>query len=307
MVVFTCNHCGETLHKPKVEKHYQFQCRNYKSVSCVDCFKDFRDEEYVVHTKCITEDERYAAKGTYKNGIVKKGEVKQESWLEMIRSICDTEKNLRPSLRNLLNIISGNSNVPRKKIKFMNFVKSSLGGRANMNDVEEVWNLIETYKNRTSNHNDKQTNNINSTDNESSCGTKRSQDDDKAVAIVKKKRKLENSETSMIQDDENMKENKKKQKDSNSENGIPMDNTIETIKQNEEVSVKFDFKQKILEIVTKKGEISIKKLQKKVLKSYSNFIGGIDDDQNAVKKFNKKLKKISSIKIENESVVFKGA
>lgn len=74
-----------------------------------------------MHTKCITEDERYAAKGTYQNGIVKKGEVKQESWLEMIKSICETEPNLKPSIKKLLETISEYSNVPRKKVKFMVF------------------------------------------------------------------------------------------------------------------------------------------------------------------------------------------
>ncbi|KAJ8980240.1 hypothetical protein NQ317_003748 [Molorchus minor] len=105
MVVFTCNNCGESLQKPKVEKHYAFACRKSKSLTCVDCFKDFRGEEYVVHTKCITEDERYAAKGTYVNGIVKKGE---------------------------------------------NFIKNSTGGRVNMEDVVEVWNIIEHHKNSQS-------------------------------------------------------------------------------------------------------------------------------------------------------------
>lgn len=78
-----------------------------------------RGEEFVAHTKCITEDERYAAKGTYANGIVKKGDVKQESWVEMIKSIIDKERNLPPNHRNLLNTISTYNNVPRKKIKFI--------------------------------------------------------------------------------------------------------------------------------------------------------------------------------------------
>lgn len=73
----------------------------------------------MAHTKCITEDERYAAKGTYTNGIVKKGEIKQESWVEMIKSIINKEKNLSPSHRNLLNTISSCNNVPRKKNKFI--------------------------------------------------------------------------------------------------------------------------------------------------------------------------------------------
>ncbi|CAG9833709.1 unnamed protein product [Diabrotica balteata] len=144
MVVFTCNHCGESLRKPTVEKHYNF-CRSAKNLTCVDCFKDFRGEEYVTHTKCITEEERYSRKGSIPNGIVKKGELKQESWVDMIKSILE-QSNLKPSNRSLLNTICNYSNIPRKKPKFMNFIKSSSGGRVNMREVEEVWNIIESYK-----------------------------------------------------------------------------------------------------------------------------------------------------------------
>jgi hypothetical protein len=43
MVFFTCAHCGESLKKSKVEKHYQTVCsRNPVAVTCVDCCKDFR-------------------------------------------------------------------------------------------------------------------------------------------------------------------------------------------------------------------------------------------------------------------------
>jgi cell growth-regulating nucleolar protein len=79
----------------------------------------YRDEEYVVHTKCITEEERYSAKGSIPGGIVKKGDVKQESWIDMIKSIVQNELNLKPSLKNLMNTISTYSNVPRKKAKFI--------------------------------------------------------------------------------------------------------------------------------------------------------------------------------------------
>lgn len=73
----------------------------------------------MAHTKCFTEDERYAAKGSLPNGIVKKGELKQESWTEMIRSIINEETNISLPHRNLLNIISSYNNVPRKKPKFI--------------------------------------------------------------------------------------------------------------------------------------------------------------------------------------------
>lgn len=79
----------------------------------------FSDEDYIVHTKCITEDERYAAKNSIPIGIPKKGELKQETWLEMISSIIAKETNLKPAYRNLLNAVASYTNVPRKKAKFI--------------------------------------------------------------------------------------------------------------------------------------------------------------------------------------------
>lgn len=39
MVTFTCNACGSSLKKIKVEKHL-YQCKTH-SLSCIDCGKDF--------------------------------------------------------------------------------------------------------------------------------------------------------------------------------------------------------------------------------------------------------------------------
>lgn len=84
MVFFTCNHCGESLKKAAVEKHYSFKsCKQphslvfftaYKSklltklfhslhlgrnapifLTCVDCLKDFKEEEYAAHTKVLVQ------------------------------------------------------------------------------------------------------------------------------------------------------------------------------------------------------------------------------------------------------------
>lgn len=111
----------------------------------MDCFKDFKLEEYVAHTKCITEDERYSAKGTVHS--VKKGEVKQSSWVQTVNSIIELQQNAKPSVKQLLEMVSKYDNIPRKKVKFVNFVKSSSGGRIAPNDIEEVWSLLEAHKN----------------------------------------------------------------------------------------------------------------------------------------------------------------
>ncbi|XP_066148522.1 cell growth-regulating nucleolar protein [Euwallacea fornicatus] len=273
MVVFTCNHCGETLHKPKVEKHYQFQCRNYKSLSCVDCLKDFRNDEYNVHTKCLTENERYAAKGTYKNGIVNKGDVKQDNWLQMIQSICVYEKNLKPSLRQLLETISEYSNVPRKRAKFLNFIKSSSGNRANMREVEEIWDIIEKYKNQTS-----------------------------LTKNVENKQKNDNVKKRILEDESDSLGSKKKpkastQNESKAEQSHENGNTDASAE-----ATKFKYKEKVLEILAEKQDISLKKLQKKILKQYINTTGLSDCEEKVVKKLNKKLSKIPNISIEDDRV-----
>ncbi|CAH1966085.1 unnamed protein product [Acanthoscelides obtectus] len=267
MVVFTCNHCGDSLKKPSVEKHYQFTCRTTKSLTCVDCLKDFIGEEYATHTRCLTEEERYAAKGSMVN-VVHKGEIKQESWLEMIKSILDKQPNVKPSHRNLLNKISNYNNVPRKKVKFMNFIMSSSGGRANRKEVEEVWDIIETYKN-------------------SQKGNGNTQTTQKNEASIKEM-KVENVKRKALDTDSDIPNKKNKLDD-----GLTIEETD---------TVKFSFQEKIVSILNAKGCISLKKLQKKVLNAYLKHSGENKVTPKMIKKFNKKLSKVQNIELTDENV-----
>lgn len=51
--------------------------------------------------------------------------------------------NLSVAERNFLETLSRYENIPRKKAKFLNFVKSALGHRVNMSVVESVWSKME--------------------------------------------------------------------------------------------------------------------------------------------------------------------
>lgn len=103
--------------------------------------KDFRAEEYVAHTKCVTEAERYAAKGQYTAKPDKnKGAQKQEIWTECIEELA-SRADLDGTVRDVLQRIAAQSNVPRKKPKFINFLKSSM--RFNVQRAEKVWEIIE--------------------------------------------------------------------------------------------------------------------------------------------------------------------
>lgn len=141
MVVFTCGHCGDSIQKPKVEKHYMTKCRNRTpNLSCMDCFKDFFGNDFDSHTKCVTEEQRYGGKGFVAKE--KKGEQKQEAWVDLVQSVLDEQKN---APRNVLRIIEGVSkhqNTPRKKPKFVNFVKNVCGHKTNTNDIEAAWDML---------------------------------------------------------------------------------------------------------------------------------------------------------------------
>lgn len=85
MVVFTCNHCGESLKKNHVDKHFNSRCRNNSIfVSCMDCFKDFDKVSFNTHIQCVTEAERYSGKDYVAKASQNKGQRKQEAWVRCL-------------------------------------------------------------------------------------------------------------------------------------------------------------------------------------------------------------------------------
>lgn len=100
--------------------------------------------EYVAHTKCVTEAERYGGKDYVPKANVNKGERKQQEWINVVNNLLNGTVNLSNEERNFLNTLSRYENIPRKKAKFLNFVKSMLGYRINMSIVDSVWNKMET-------------------------------------------------------------------------------------------------------------------------------------------------------------------
>ncbi|KNE68201.1 hypothetical protein AMAG_12880 [Allomyces macrogynus ATCC 38327] len=63
MVSFICDHCQETVKKPKADQHVN-RCWP-PALSCVDCSVSFTSQSYKSHTSCISEAEKYQ-KSLYK-------------------------------------------------------------------------------------------------------------------------------------------------------------------------------------------------------------------------------------------------
>ncbi|NXM73495.1 LYAR protein, partial [Serilophus lunatus] len=121
MVVFTCNACGEAVKKAQVEKHVNI-CRNCQCLSCMDCGKDFWGDDYKEHVKCISEDQKYGGKGF--EAKTSKGDAKQQEWIQKIHEVIK-KPNISPKVRNILEQIRAFDNIPRKKVKFQNWIKNS--------------------------------------------------------------------------------------------------------------------------------------------------------------------------------------
>ncbi|KDR20425.1 cell growth-regulating nucleolar protein [Zootermopsis nevadensis] len=144
MVFFTCAHCGESLKKAKVEKHYQTVCsRNAVAVTCVDCCKDFSADTYPAHIKCVSEEEKYSAKGFVPRPSANKGERKQKKWQDIINSMQETQNSLSHDEQAILNVVVKHENVPRKKIKFQNFLRNCLKSHYNGRAADSFFDKME--------------------------------------------------------------------------------------------------------------------------------------------------------------------
>lgn len=85
------------------------------------------------------------------------------------------------------------------------------------------------------------------------------------------------------------------------ENGSE-ETTEVSVSQEDTDGSKFLWKSTIIEIVTAKGEISLKKLKKKVVARYLNHCSNSVSSEKAISKFDKKFKKVTEISIVDEKV-----
>jgi len=154
MVFFTCDACGSSLKKNQVEKHYNSQCRRCSVLTCMDCQKEFPGDSYKAHTSCISENEKYGGKGWQAKPNANKGLKKQNEWIESIQAAVEEKSNtIDKDVKSLLDGIMTFDNIPRKKPKFINFVKNVIGGgkRCSPATIEKTWNIFESAlkKNKT--------------------------------------------------------------------------------------------------------------------------------------------------------------
>lgn len=212
-----------------------------------------------------------------------KGQRKQEAWVDMVRGITDAKTNLSKGVKDILTQISSYDNIPRKKAKFLNFMKNSFR-YMKLNDLEEAWVLLEEAMKEN-----KSTQNGNSVE------------ENGKPQLNGNKRKFEEKEDSA--DEKEPEPKKKKLKEAaepvEAQNGISLESEVSTTS----TESKFKWQDAIKNILSaKQNEIKLKKLKKKVLKQYQNFTGLSTISDKFEVKFNKKMAKIKGVVVENDRV-----
>jgi len=280
MVFFTCGGCGESLKKNRVDKH-ALSCRSCAYVTCIDCSKDFWENDYRLHTSCITEDEKYGKSGF--KSKQNKGDVRQQQWLEKIQHASETNS-ISKKAKDLLETLKDFDNIPRKKPKFMNFLKNSV----RIYDTrlgEEVWSVFS------------------------------------APVVTKEPAKVEESKQNLEQKKSDENPNLKRKNETSTEqlgsNNSKIAKKEKTTKDSEVKDDKEDsgnktqalsfswFKSLKNVVENNDGKISLKKLKKKVFAEYnsSSDCGNLKDEDELEVIFMKKLAKSKKLKIDNKTVV----
>lgn len=71
----------------------------------------------------------------------------------MLQSVLDEQKNTSRNVLRIIETISKHNNTPRKKPKFINFVKNVCGHKTNPKDIDQAWDLISVKLTELSNMN----------------------------------------------------------------------------------------------------------------------------------------------------------
>lgn len=258
-------------------------------------------DQYDEHTKCITEAERYGGKNFQPKA--NKGEKKQQEWINVVKNVLESETNLSRDERQMLQSLSKHDNIPRKKAKYLNFVKNVMGYRVNMNVVDSCWVKMEAafkgpVQDKTSEiqvTNGKpakeETSIVENENNENISQEKCDNDNkDNEKKKKKKKRELENTE---VKNDEVDAPPAKRQCQKQSADNEAVESSEVT---------KFNWKKNILEVIENKEEMSLKKLKKKVIEKYLNHVDNSVDKEKAISRFDKKINKITNLVLDNNKV-----
>merc|ERR1719234_2625490 len=250
---------------------------------------------------CMSEEQRYSKEGRAgwdpAVGQGNKGEKRQNAWMANLRKILQETSDLDGDVRNILDTIQEHENIPRKKPKFVNFVKNIMRNRARPHSIDKTWELfeqalkpppapepMEVQKNGES---DK----IEATNGKDETPEKENEGGKKE----KKKKKKKDKKLEELEADVNTKTNRKRKSSDRDENEDGASKEEED-EESPPKKVKFDWDEVITACLKEKdgNEMKLVKLKKKCLREYFSAHEGTHKTKEEVgAKFDKRLKKRS--------------
>ena len=225
-----------------------------------------------------------------------KGEKRQNAWIANLRKILQETSDLDGDVRSILDTIQEHENIPRKKPKFVNFVKNIMRNRARPHSIDKTWELFEQalkpapapepmeVQNESLNgKSDKETNGKAETPEKENEGGKKE----------KKKKKKKDKKLEETTEDVNIKPSCKRKSSDRDENE---DGASKEDEESPPKKVKFDWDEVITACLKEKdgNEMKLVKLKKKCLKEYFSAHEGTHKTKEEVgAKFDKKVNKRS--------------
>ena len=246
-----------------------------------------------------------------------------------LRGILAETSNLDSDVRNIVNTILDHENIPRKKPKFVNFVKNIMRNRANSHSIDKTWELFSQALNppateekvedvkmetvveekveneETCDNNSKKKKKKKRTDTEETVSNNTNVESNKKSKKDKKSKDKQNNleeDNSEKENSENPKSKKKQKKEREEEKSVKNlkrkhEETMDVDEGEEtenvpEKKLKFDWDETISSVLKQSGEMKLKKLKKKVVSEYMSIHEGTHKTAEEIgAKFDKKLKK----------------
>jgi cell growth-regulating nucleolar protein len=263
--------------------------------------QDFPGDSYKEHTKCISEAEKYSAKGWTPNASVNKGARKQAAWIERLDTLIEEKSaTMDNDVKQLLEAIMGNDNIPRKRAKFINFAKNVAARRCSPSTIEKTWDIFEeALKEPKPVKTEEESNGNGKNSEEKENGQNEENGGGDADAVIR-------DGVPMFEGTKKAKKKKRKAQDEVAEpivKKLKVDDVPLESAPTSPSSTKFDWIECISSILEDKGPIKMKKLKKKVVNEY------VDKHPDTPKsrldlevKFQKKVAKCKVFKVTNETV-----
>jgi len=263
-------------------------------LTCIDCLKDFYGDEYKAHNACMSEEQRYSKDGRAgwdpEKGQGNKGEKRQNIWMANLKAIVAETQNIDSDVKNIVNTILDHENIPRKKPKFINFIKNIMRNRANIHSIDKTWDLFSQALKPTAQEASQKKEEISKEEDKKEEDSDESIDEMKKTKKDKKEKKKkkdknrdasdENEDVEMVEDDGTKKKSKKERKKDKLK-AMDEENASEETSEKEN-TVKISKKEK--KKIDKEKEIAEDENKNNKRKREADDTMEVDEDESSAKK-----------------------